>query len=116
LQVLCDTPVRPVRRTGLTGVSCEVQCLIGLTGGALSTQVFGGGGEFNLVISPIHPPLGDIKALSLCPLRCAHQAPKATPPHWEEPKIVRVRPMLLRPEGVVLKTKLMRSSSSPCSS
>jgi hypothetical protein len=42
LQVLCDTPVRPVRRTGLTGVSCEVQCLIGLTGGALSTQVFGG--------------------------------------------------------------------------
>jgi hypothetical protein len=44
-----------VRRTGLTGASCEVQCLTGLTGGALSAQVVGGG-EFNLVVTPIHPP------------------------------------------------------------
>jgi hypothetical protein len=26
LQVLCATPVRPVRRTGVTGVTCEDQC------------------------------------------------------------------------------------------
>jgi hypothetical protein len=31
LQVFCATPVWPVRRTGLTGVTCEVQCLTGLT-------------------------------------------------------------------------------------
>jgi hypothetical protein len=37
--------------------------LTGLTGGALSTQVFGEK-EFKLVVSPIHPPLGDIKVLS----------------------------------------------------
>jgi hypothetical protein len=32
LQVFCTTPVWPVRRTSLTGVTCEVQCLTGLTG------------------------------------------------------------------------------------
>jgi hypothetical protein len=37
----------------------EAQCL---TGGALSAQVFGEK-EFNLVVMPIHPPLGDIKLL-----------------------------------------------------
>jgi hypothetical protein len=59
-----------VKRTGLTSVTCEVQCLTdltdhhhGLTGGALSAQVFGEK-EFKLVVSPIHPPLGDIKVLS----------------------------------------------------
>jgi hypothetical protein len=52
-----------VRRTDLTGVTYEVQCLTGLTGGALSAQVFGEK-EFKLVVSPIHPPLGDIKVLS----------------------------------------------------
>jgi hypothetical protein len=36
LQVFCTTPVWPVRYTGRTGVTCEVQCLTGLTGGALS--------------------------------------------------------------------------------
>jgi hypothetical protein len=40
--------------TGLTGVTCEVQCVTGLTGGALSAQVFGEK-EFNLVVTPIHP-------------------------------------------------------------
>jgi hypothetical protein len=30
--VLCATPVWPVRRTGLTGVTCEVRCLAGLIG------------------------------------------------------------------------------------
>jgi hypothetical protein len=35
----------------------------GLTGGALSAQVIGEK-EFNLVVMPIHPPLGDIKVLS----------------------------------------------------
>jgi hypothetical protein len=64
LQVFCATPVWPVRRTGLTGVTCEVQCLTGLTGGALSAQVFWGK-KFNLVVTPIHPPLGDIKVLSI---------------------------------------------------
>jgi hypothetical protein len=47
-----------------TGVSCGVQCLTGLTGGALSAQVFGEK-EFNLVVMPIHPPLSDIKVLSI---------------------------------------------------
>jgi hypothetical protein len=32
LQVLCSIPAWPVRLTGLTGVSCEVQCLAGLIG------------------------------------------------------------------------------------
>jgi hypothetical protein len=32
LQVLCATLVWPVGSTGLTGVTCEVQCLTGLTG------------------------------------------------------------------------------------
>jgi hypothetical protein len=32
LQVFCATPVWPVRCTDLTGVTCEVQCLTGLTG------------------------------------------------------------------------------------
>jgi hypothetical protein len=70
LQVFSATPVWLVRHTGLTGVTCEVQCLTdltvtttGLTGGALSTQVFGEK-KFNLVVTPIHPPLGDIKVLS----------------------------------------------------
>jgi hypothetical protein len=66
LQVLCATLAWPVRLTGLTGVSCEVQCLTGLTGGTLSAQVFGEK-EFNLVVMPIHPPLGDIKVLSSLP-------------------------------------------------
>jgi hypothetical protein len=47
----------------MTGVTYEVQCLTDLTSVALSAQVFGEK-EFNLVISPIHPPLGDIKVLS----------------------------------------------------
>jgi hypothetical protein len=64
LQVLCATPVRPVRHTGLSSVTCEVQCLTGLTGGALSAQVFGEK-EFNLAVMPIQPPLGDIKVLSI---------------------------------------------------
>jgi hypothetical protein len=53
-----------VRLTGLTSVSYEVQCLTGLTGGTLSAQVFRKK-EFNLVVTPIHPPLGDIKVLSI---------------------------------------------------
>jgi hypothetical protein len=44
--------------TGLTGHPT------GLTSGALSAQVFREK-EFNLVITPIHPPLGDIKVLSI---------------------------------------------------
>jgi hypothetical protein len=67
-----------VRRTSLTGVaqstcknySYEVQCLTGLTGHhhrsdrwTLSTQVFEDE-KFKSIISPIHPPLGDIKVLS----------------------------------------------------
>jgi hypothetical protein len=55
LQVLCATPAWPVKVTGLTGVTCEVPCLTGLTGRALSAQVFGEK-EFNLVITPIQPP------------------------------------------------------------
>jgi hypothetical protein len=54
-----------VKVTGLTDVACEVQCLTGLTGGALSAQVFEEK-EFDLVVSPIHPPLGDIKVFSIC--------------------------------------------------
>jgi hypothetical protein len=52
-----------VRSTGLTGVTYEVLCLTGLTGGALSAQVLGEK-EFNLVVTPIHPSLGNIKVLS----------------------------------------------------
>jgi hypothetical protein len=68
LQVFCATPVWPVRRTGLTGVTCEAWPVwpvtaTGLTGGALSAQVLGEK-KFNLVVTPIHPPLGDIKVLS----------------------------------------------------
>jgi hypothetical protein len=62
LQVLCATPIWPVRRTGLTGVSYEVQCVTGLTGHhhwpdrwTLSAQVFGDE-KFKLVVSPIHSP------------------------------------------------------------
>jgi hypothetical protein len=58
-----------VRRTGLTGVTCEVQCLTGLTGqrhrsdrwSTVSSSVWGE--KFKLVVLPIHPPLGDIKVL-----------------------------------------------------
>jgi hypothetical protein len=60
---LCDT--------SLTSVSCEVQCLTGLTGHhhqsnqwALLAQVFGEE-KFKSTISPIHPPLDDIKVLSI---------------------------------------------------
>jgi hypothetical protein len=70
LQVLCATPVWPLRCTGLTGASCEVQCLTGLTGHhhqsdrwTLTAQVFREE-KYNLVVSPIHSPLGDIKILS----------------------------------------------------
>jgi hypothetical protein len=62
-----------VRRTGLTGVTCEVQCLTGLTGhhhrsdrwSTVSSSV--GEKEFNLVVTPIHPPLGDVRVLSEAP-------------------------------------------------
>jgi hypothetical protein len=61
-----------VRLTGLTGVSYEVQCLTGLTDHhhrsdrwyTVSSSVRGEK-EFNLVVTPIHPPLGDIKVISI---------------------------------------------------
>jgi hypothetical protein len=70
LQVLCVTPVWPVRRTGMTGVTGEVHCLTGMTGhhhrsDRWSTVSSSVEKEFKLVVSPIHPPLGDIKVLSL---------------------------------------------------
>jgi hypothetical protein len=71
LQVLCATPVWPVRRTGLTGASCEAQWVIGLTSHhprsdrwTLSAQVFGNE-NFKSVVLPIHPPLGDINVPSI---------------------------------------------------
>jgi hypothetical protein len=47
----------------------------GLTGGALSAQVFGEK-KFNLVVAPIHPPLGDIKVLSQARRRPPHDFPR----------------------------------------
>jgi hypothetical protein len=70
LQVLCATQVWPVRRTGLTGASCEAQWATGLTGHhhrsdrwTLPAQVFGDE-NFKSVVSPIHP-LDDMKVLSV---------------------------------------------------
>jgi hypothetical protein len=73
LQVLCATPVWPVIPTGLTGALCESQWAIDLTGyhhrsdwWTLTAQVFGEE-KFKSVVSPIRPPLGDIKVLSWPP-------------------------------------------------
>jgi hypothetical protein len=61
-----------VRRTGLTGVTCEDQCLTGLTGhhhrsdrwSTVSSSVWGEKVSFGRhAYSP--PPLGDIKVLSV---------------------------------------------------
>jgi hypothetical protein len=71
LQVFYATPVWPVRRTGLTGVTCEVQCLTGRTGhhhrsdrwSTVSSSIWG---RKSLIWSSrlFTPPLGDIKVLS----------------------------------------------------
>jgi hypothetical protein len=70
-KVLCATPVWPVRGTGLTGVTCEVQCPTDLTGhhhrfdrwSAVSSSIWGERVLIGrLAYSP--PTLGDIKVLS----------------------------------------------------
>jgi hypothetical protein len=62
LQVLCATPAWPVSPVKSSAWPIWPVITTGLTGGTLSAQVFREK-EFNLVVTPIQPPLGDIKVL-----------------------------------------------------
>jgi hypothetical protein len=67
LQVLCATPAWPASLVKSSAWPVWPVITTGLTSGTLSDQVFGEK-EFNLVVTPIHPPLGDINILSISPL------------------------------------------------